>query len=123
MSNMRLLKPKVNISTLEDGRGGIFTYLPEGESIREWSYIVTRKDSERGHHRHGEFDEYIMFVKGHGCYLEQIGEEVVVHLVGPGDCLYIPRNSIHTFKPMEDCQMVVLITKPWTECKLPLEKI
>lgn len=120
---IKILKPNVNPSTLKDGRGGIFTYFPENGKIEEWSYIVTHKGVDRGNHYHEEFDEYIMFIEGHGCYIEKLpGGEEEFHLVGPGDCLYIPSNSMHTFKPLEDCKMVALLTKKWDECKVPIKK-
>tara|TARA_Y100000034_G_C6897865_1_gene414420 strand:- start:1444 stop:1818 length:375 start_codon:yes stop_codon:yes gene_type:complete len=117
---LRILKPSVNTATLEDGRGGIFTYFPEIGQIAEWSYIVTHKGTDRGHHHHPEFDEYIMFVDGHGCYTEKYGDEEFVHLVGPGDCLYIPKDSNHTFKPLEDCKLIALLTKKWDDCDIPI---
>lgn len=118
---IKLLKPDVNFSTLEDGRGGIFTYFPENAEIKEWSYIVTQKGSTRGHHYHPEFDEYIMFTTGHGCYIEQLeNDEQFIQLVGPGDCILIPANTIHTFRPMEDCRMIALLTKTWNSCETPI---
>lgn len=120
---MKILKPSVNTVTLKDGRGGIFTYFPENESIKEWSYIVTHKGTDRGHHYHKEFDEYIMFVDGHGCYLEKLSDgSEETHLVGPGDCIYIPANTSHTFKPLEDCRMIALLTKKWDDCESPIER-
>lgn len=122
-AKIKVLKPDVNLSTLTDGRGGVFTYFPERDSIIEWSYIVTHKENTRGHHHHPEFDEYIMFVRGHGCYVEKLnsgGEEV--YLVGPGDCLYIPAGTNHTFRPLEDCTIVTLLTKKWKECDVPIVK-
>ena len=114
---MKILNPDVNSCSLKDGRGGIFTYFPENEPIKEWSYIVTHKGSDRGHHHHKEFDEYIMFVEGHGCYIERLSGNEYFHLVGPGNCLYIPAFVDHTFKPLEDCKMIALITKKWNDCK------
>jgi len=120
MSQMQLIKPEVNLSTLNDGRGGIFTYFPVRDTINEWSYIVTLKGTDRGRHYHPEFDEYIMFVQGHGCYLEQLENETITHLVGPGDCIYIPKDCVHTFKPLEDCKMIALLTKKWDSCNNPI---
>ena len=120
---MKILKPSVNGSTLEDGRGGIFTYFPKQGAIEEWSYIVTYKGVDRGHHYHKEFDEYIMLIQGHGCYIEKLpdGKEEF-HLVGSGDCLYIPANVSHTFKPLEDCKMIALLNKKWDDCKVPITR-
>lgn len=113
---IKLLNPKVNINTIKDERGGIFTYFPENGSIQEWNYIVTFKGKKRGLHFHEEFDEYIMFVEGHGCYTDELDN---VTLVGPGDCVMIPANTKHTFVPLEDCKMIALLTKRWDECLNP----
>ncbi len=119
-SKMKLLKPQINPSTLSDNRGGIFTYFPITTEIKEWSYIVTHKGVDRGHHSHPEFDEYILMVEGHGCYLEKTDSDELVHLIGPGDCIFIPCGSNHTFKPLEDCRMVALLTKKWDDCCIPI---
>lgn len=119
---IKLLKPSVNISTISDGRGGIFTYFPERGDIKEWSYIVTNKGSNRGHHHHPEFDEYIMMVQGHGCYIEKSNDQEHLHLVGPGDCIFIPADVSHTFEPMEDCRMLALLTKRWDKCQEPIKR-
>ena len=114
-----LLKTDVNLNTIKDGRGGIFTYYPEKDTIKEWSYIVTFKGEERGYHYHEEFDEYIMFVEGHGCYHNSQGDFV---LVGSGDCVYLPQGTEHTFTPLSDCKMIAMLTKRWNECKKPIVK-
>ena len=120
--HIRKLDPEINPITLKDGRGGIFTYYPEqGDPVVEWSFIVTLKGSQRGHHYHKEFDEYIMFVEGNGVYLElrDDGTEVPTP-VASGDCVYLPKNIAHTFIPMADCKMVAMITKKWNDCDEPI---
>lgn len=118
---IQVLSPEINPITLKDGRGGIFTYYPQTEDIKEWSYIVTLKGSQRGHHYHKEFDEYIMFVHGSGVYLElqEDGSEISVP-VASGNCIFLPKNVSHTFVPMEDCKMVAMITKKWNDCDEPI---
>lgn len=119
--HIELMQPSVNLETISDGRGGIFTYFPYSP-ILEWNYIVTSKGSTRGHHYHPEFDEYIMFISGHGCYVEKTSNGKEVILVGPGDCIYIPCNVSHTFEALEDCRMVALLSKKWDDCKVPIVK-
>ena len=116
---IKLLNPEVNIKTLEDGRGGIFTYFPEKGDIKEWNYIVTFKGEKRGFHFHEEFDEYIMFIEGSGTYID--GDDNVT-LVGSGDCVYIPQNVKHTFIPLSDCKMIALLNKRWDDCEKPITK-
>ena len=118
------LTPIINPSTLEDGRGGIYTFIPLDASIKEWSYIVTLKGAERGRHYHKEFDEYIMLVEGSGVYLEVTSEGVVGTMpVAAGDCILIPAHIGHTFKPLEDTKAIALLTKRWDLCKEPISKV
>jgi mannose-6-phosphate isomerase-like protein (cupin superfamily) len=122
--HIKKLKPIINISTLEDGRGGIYTFLPETIDIKEWSYIITLKGAERGKHYHKEFDEYIMFVEGSGVYLEVDDNGLVDTMpVASGDCIFIPAYVGHTFKPNADCKAVALITKRWDNCKEPITRV
>jgi mannose-6-phosphate isomerase-like protein (cupin superfamily) len=91
--HIKKLKPIINISTLEDGRGGIYTFLPETIDIKEWSYIITLKGAERGKHYHKEFDEYIMFVEGSGVYLEVDDNGLLDTVpVASGDCMLIVKQ-------------------------------
>ena len=118
MGNIKKLDYDINPITVQDGRGAIFTYSPEGENIVEWSLIYTNKGSTRGHHRHPEFDEYIFFIDGFGVYEEKLDSgKVEIIKVTTGDCIYIPKNAYHTFIPLTDnCKAVALITKKWDEC-------
>jgi mannose-6-phosphate isomerase-like protein (cupin superfamily) len=116
---IKLLKPDINLDTLKDGRGGIFTYYPEKDTIKEWSYIVTFKGEQRGHHYHEEFDEYILLIEGHGCYFDDQGNAI---LIGSGDCIYLPQKTKHTFMPLSDCKMVAMLTKRWDQCEKPITK-
>jgi mannose-6-phosphate isomerase-like protein (cupin superfamily) len=122
---MRIIKqdPMINPATVKDGRGGIFTFFPVTDAVQEWSYIVTLKGSQRGHHYHKEFDEHIMFVEGSGVYLElcEDGTELTMP-VASGDCIFLPRLVPHTFIPMSDCKMVAMITKRWDDCVEPITR-
>jgi mannose-6-phosphate isomerase-like protein (cupin superfamily) len=120
---MELIQPSVNPATLRDGRGGIFTYFPVRDSIVEWNLIVTNKGTDRGHHKHKEFDEYIMFVEGHGVYIEkkEDGSEEITQ-VRTGDCVYFPKNTYHTFIPLTDCKMIAMLTKRWDDCEEPITR-
>ena len=121
MGNIKKLDPEINPETVFDGRGGIFTFYPVKGPIVEWSYIVTLKGTQRGHHFHPEFDEHVMFVEGEGVYFElhEDGSETPVP-VTPGTSLYIPKGTPHTFIPIADCKMIALITKKWNECDTPI---
>ena len=123
--NMRITKldPEINHKTFQDGRGGIMTYYPQTESIKEWNVIFTNKGSVRGKHYHEEFDEYITICSGGGVYVGvDDGEEYAVP-VSAGDCVYIAKNVPHTFYPRSDTVMVAQITKKWNDCEKPITKI
>lgn len=124
MGNIKKLDYDINPITVQDGRGAIFTYSPEGKNIVEWSLIYTNKGSTRGHHRHPEFDEYIFFIDGFGVYEEKLDSgKVEIIKVTTGDCIYIPKNTYHTFIPLTDnCKAVALITKKWDECDQAIVK-
>ncbi len=55
---MNKLAPECNLTTLTDGRGGIFTYYPQ-DPIVEWNLLFTHQGESRGFHFHKEFDEYV----------------------------------------------------------------
>jgi len=123
MNRIIKLLPEINPITFKDGRGIIQTFYPEQDSIVEWNYIVTLKGAVRGHHYHKEFDEYIMFVDGEGVYTELTNGKELVTPVSAGDCIYLPKNVLHTFYPTADCKMIAMITKRWNDCAEPITKI
>jgi len=122
MNKIIKLTASINPSTVIDGRGLIATYLPVGQLIHEWNYIVTLKGSQRGHHYHKEFDEYIMFVEGSGVYTEISNGISLATMVSSGDCILIPRMVVHTFYPLADSKVIALLTKQWDHCNEPITK-
>lgn len=121
--SIRHVVPECNLVTLEDGRGGIFTYYPE-TPIVEWNLLFTKAGESRGFHFHKEFDEYVLITSGHGAYLgcDEDGTEQV-HKVAAGDCLHFPKRTPHTLRAITDMRMVALLTKRWDDCAEPLTRI
>jgi mannose-6-phosphate isomerase-like protein (cupin superfamily) len=124
---MRKLDFSCNYSTLSDGRGAIFTFIPP-TAIVELTVIQTRAGEYRGYHFHKEFDEYILVLSGHGIYLEldKNQEEPVVcqHFkVGFGDCLHFPVGCAHTLHSLTEMRMVACLSKKWDDCDEPITKI
>ena len=117
---IKKLDPTINQITYKDGRGVIQTYFPERENIVEWNYIVTLKNSVRGHHFYKEFDEYSMVVEGEGVYSELTGGREIPTPVGPGDCVFIPTGVPHTFYPVVDTKFIAMLTKCWDDCDEPI---
>ena len=106
-----------------DARGAIYSFVPH-DAIVEFCYITTKAAVTRGHHFHKEFDEYIMLVEGEGIYLEQLTDGTTKKIViGPGQTIYIPKLTPHTFVPLIDCKSVSLLTKRWDHCAEPITSI
>ncbi len=120
---MRRVDPMCNLTTLVDGRGGIFTYYPL-QPIVEWNLLFTRAGEARGFHYHKEFDEYILITSGDGVYIEQLddGSNSFVKVAG-GDCLHFPIGTRHTLRAITDMRLVALLTKRWDDCDEPLTRI
>jgi mannose-6-phosphate isomerase-like protein (cupin superfamily) len=106
-----------------DNRGAIYSFIPHN-SIVEFCYIDTKQGTQRGHHYHEEFDEYIMLVQGEGIYLERLNDGSNRKIVmGAGQCIYIPAFTPHTFVPLTDCKSVSLLTKRWNDATKPITKL
>lgn len=120
---MRRLTPECNLTTVRDGRGGIFTYYPD-TPIVEWNLIFTRAGESRGFHFHQEFDEYNLVVSGHGTVVElkDDGTEDFFK-VAAGDCLHFATGVRHTVYAITDMRMVALLTKRWNDCEEPITRI
>jgi len=114
-------KPSCNLNTVKDGRGAIFSFVPE-EPIVEWTHQFIKSGKVRGTHCHPEFDEYIMLVSGEGMEVEKVPEtdEEEFHYMAKGDCIYIPRNTYHVFLAITDCESVSFLTKKWNDCDKPI---
>ncbi|MDC3131792.1 cupin domain-containing protein [Pelagibacteraceae bacterium] len=120
-SKIKKIIPQCNINTLKDGRGGIFSFVPN-KPIFEWTHQFINSGKIRGNHCHPEFDEYILIVNGNGVEIEkdiQTGEEVL-HRLSKGECIYIPKNTYHVFIAITDCESVSFLTKKWDDCVKPI---
>ena len=118
---MRLMHPTCNLNTVKDGRGAIFSYVPN-TPIFEWTHQFIKAGKIRGNHCHPEFDEYILLVAGAGMEVEKnmkTGTEHGVYM-NTGTCIFIPRNTYHVFMAITDCESVSFLTKTWDTCKVPI---
>ena len=68
--NIKAFKPACNLNTIRDGRGAIFTFVPD-QPILEWTHQFIKAGKIRGNHCHPEFDEYILLVDGNGVEVEK----------------------------------------------------
>ena len=57
-------------------------------------------------------------------YLEKINETNTRKIVmGPGQAIYIPSGTPHTFVPLTDCKSISLLTKRWDHCLEPITAV
>jgi dTDP-4-dehydrorhamnose 3,5-epimerase-like enzyme len=118
---MKSFKPSCNLSTIRDGRGAIFSFVPAAP-IMEWTHQFIKAGKIRGNHCHPEFDEYIMLVDGVGVEVEvdiETGKENFIYM-NKGECIYIPRGTYHVFMAISECQSVSFLTKRWDDCERPI---
>lgn len=119
---MKSFKPSCNLNTIRDGRGAIFSFVPD-QPIAEFTHQFIKAGKIRGNHCHPEFDEYILLVDGSGVEVEkdlETGEEHFIQMA-KGECIYIPRGTYHVFLAITDCQSVSFLTKKWDDCKVPIQ--
>jgi dTDP-4-dehydrorhamnose 3,5-epimerase-like enzyme len=118
---LKTFKPNCNLNTIRDGRGAIFSFVPE-EAIQEFTHQFIKPGKIRGNHCHPEFDEYILLVDGNGVEVEKDLEAGKEHFISmaKGDCIYIPRGTYHVFLAITDCQSVSFLTKRWDDCQQPI---
>lgn len=90
---MKTFKPSCNLATIRDGRGAIFSFVPDAP-IMEWTHQFIKAGKIRGNHCHPEFDEYILLVDGAGVEVEvdvETREENFIYM-NKGECIFIPRH-------------------------------
>jgi len=117
---IKRFEPTCNLDTVRDGRGGIFTWIPD-EPIVEWNMLLFSPNKIRGNHYHPEFIEYFMVVEGYGVmvYKEKDGKESFLHL-SKGQCVRTPINVSHAFYAIEETTAMAFLTKNWDKCNPPI---
>jgi dTDP-4-dehydrorhamnose 3,5-epimerase-like enzyme len=118
---IEIIKPACNLSTIKDGRGAIFSYVPK-VPILEFTHQFIRAGKVRGNHCHPEFDEYILLVDGQGVEVEKdivTGKETFIQMA-KGTCIFVPKNTYHVFLAITDCESVSFLSKPWDQCDTPI---
>ena len=113
--------PSCNLDTVRDGRGGIFTYIPK-DPIVEFNYNIIKAGKVRGNHYHPEFDEYILLVNGEGVEIEKNSDSAKENYIylAKGECVYIPKKTLHVFIAITNCESVSFLTKKWDDCIEPI---
>lgn len=118
---MEIFFPSCNVETVKDGRGGIFTWVPQ-DLIMEFNLLYFTPGTTRGNHYHPEFVEYFMVVEGSGIAVTLDAPEMkerIIH-ISKGSCVRTPIGVRHTIYAITPLTAVALLTKPWDDCKEPI---
>ena len=115
-----VLSPTCNLTTIADGRGGIFTWLPS-EPLLEFNMLYFKPGKVRGNHSHPEFVEYFLVVEGSGVMItrDTEGKEISYH-ASKGTCFRTPPNTSHAFHAITNVTCIAMLTKPWDLCETPI---
>jgi len=119
--NMEILSSTCNLSTIKDGRGGIFTWVLD-EPIHEFNMLHFHPGKSRGNHYHPEFVEYFLIVEGSIMMITKDpdnGSEIGM-LCSKGTCFRTPKGVPHATHAITSATCISLLTKPWDECDKPI---
>ena len=121
LGNIEVLASSCNISTVQDGRGAILTWLPD-LPIVEFNMLYFLPNKIRGNHYHPEFVEYFLIVSGSVIMVTKdpgTGKEVNMQ-AGAGVCFRTPPNTPHAVHAITDSICISMLTKPWDACNPPI---
>jgi mannose-6-phosphate isomerase-like protein (cupin superfamily) len=115
-----ILEPSCNLSTVLDGRGGIFTFIPDSPLV-EINLIYIKTGRSRGFHFHKHFTEYFLIVRGKGYYVTQNEDgQRKGWLVSGGEMLVLPPYTPHVVYALDDMICVAGLTTKWDDCPEPI---
>lgn len=121
LGNIEVLAASCNISTVQDGRGAIFTWLPD-QPVLEFNLLYFLPNKIRGNHYHPEFVEYFLIVDGSVVMVTtdpETGKEVNMH-ASRGVCFRTPPGTPHAVHAITEAVCISMLTKPWDECERPI---
>ncbi|MBX2798829.1 MAG: hypothetical protein KTR31_14230 [Myxococcales bacterium] len=124
---VEILRPSCNLSTVRDGRGGIFTWIPP-EPIVEWNLIYLHPNKVRGMHYHPHFIEYLLIVQGEGVLVSKDDPddpdcaEETLH-VSKGMCTRTPIGVMHTVYAITELSFVAMLTRQWDHSDPPIVQV
>ncbi len=121
LGDIEILQPYCNVSTVMDGRGGIFSWVPD-EPIKEWTMFYFHANKVRGNHYHPEFTEYFLVVEGALLLItiDPKTKKEINMLISKGMCFRTPPNTPHAICALEETKCMSFLTKPWDECENPI---
>jgi len=121
LGNIEVLTASCNVSTVQDGRGAIFTWLPD-LPILEFNMLYFLPNKIRGNHFHPEFVEYFLIVEGTVVMVTKdpdTGKDVNMQ-ASRGVCFRTPPNTPHAVHAITSAVCLSMLTKPWADCTRPI---
>ena len=123
---VEILRPQCNLDTVRDGRGGIFTWIPD-EPLVEFNMLYFQPGKTRGFHYHPHFIEYSLVASGSGVLVtrekpEDKESESFIHL-SKGMCIRTETNVFHTVYAITEMTIIAMLTKRWDDCDPPIVRI
>jgi mannose-6-phosphate isomerase-like protein (cupin superfamily) len=121
---VEILQPSCNIVTVQDGRGGIFTWLPR-EPVLEFNMLYFQPGKTRGNHFHPEFNEYFLVVEGSGVMVWKVNvsdPDNIIHM-SKGTCVRTPIGVAHAFYAITPVTAIAMLTKEWDKCDPPIKHL
>ena len=121
LGNIEVIYPSCNISTVKDGRGGIFTWIPD-EPIVEFNMLYFGPSKVRGNHYHPEFTEYFLVVEGTILMVTKdsnTNNELNMH-ASKGICFKTPPNTPHAVHAITNTTCISMLSKEWDKSKPPI---
>lgn len=121
LGNIEVISSSCNISTVQDGRGAILTWLPD-LPIVEFNMLYFLPNKIRGNHYHPEFVEYFLIVSGSVIMVTkdpETGCEINMQ-AGAGICFRTPPYTPHAVHAITDSICISMLTKPWDACIPPI---
>lgn len=121
LGDVEILRGTANPATILDGRGAIYTWIPDDE-IREFNLLYFNAGKSRGNHYHPEFTEYFIVLKGVVALftLDPVSRETLNMICSEGTVFKSAPGVPHAIHAISDSQCMSLITKPWDECNIPV---
>lgn len=116
-----VLSASCNITTVQDGRGAIFTWLPD-LPIVEFNMLYFMPNKIRGNHSHPEFVEYFLVAEGSVVMVTKdpaTGRDLNM-LASRGVCFRTPPGVSHAVHAITSAICISMLTKPWDECEKPI---
>ena len=116
-----VLAASCNITTVQDGRGAIFTWLPD-LPIVEFNMLYFMPNKIRGNHYHPEFVEYFLIAEGSVVMVTKdpvTGAELNM-LASRGVCFRTPPGATHAVHAITHAICISMLTKAWDECERPI---